>query len=723
MSLVQLSPGALYAGEFRVVRPLSEGGMGAVYVVEQHSTGKQRALKIMHPQLVGDESLRQRFVLEARIGARIESDHVIEVVAAGIDAATGTPWLAMELLQGETLAERVETMGPRHLDEVREVVAQLCHALGAAHRVGIVHRDLKPENVFLAVPRREGVRFVLKVLDFGIAKLVAEAETKQTAAMGSPLWMAPEQADLGDRISPATDVWALGLLVFWMLTGKELWKGAHVESPNAVQLLSEMKFTDLPSASDRAREYGRADRLPPGFDAWFARCVVRAPAARYVDAHAARLGFEEMIGLRTLPTQQPIAGGPAGAPAGNGSAAGQTLSSAHASLRSIPELELAEGTEGPPVKTQASVRRTPPSPIAATQPVGTGSPASAESAPSTAAAPVAEPAPLAIALAPAERVRASSPLPLHGASPAPHRASSPSSHTTARTSYGSRPSSAARRVDGGGTASWWKWAALGAVGLLAVWLVLRVVVSAAERAGSRAVGAPASASATTTASAPAVATIACPPDMVAMAGGVYDGSAGKMTIDPFCIDRTEVTVKAYLECVRQKKCTPAAAKGAWPAPDLSLDALYNKSCNAGRTDRLNHPVNCVDAKQADAYCAAQGRSLPTELQWEWAARGRSERWPYPWGKEPPDNHMCWSQFTRRLGTCAVGEFARGDTPWGVRDLDGDVREWLRAEGSEKDREYCGSDWTDTRASYHALGWCGRIAPTIQSGFIGLRCAQ
>jgi serine/threonine protein kinase len=226
-SLLQLGVDSVFAGDFKVVRPLTEGGMGAVYVVEQISTGKQRALKIMHPQLLHDATMRQRFVQEAKVGARVESDHLCEVVSAGIDAATNTPWMVMELLIGETLEAMVERMGARPKSEVQFVFSQLCHAVGAAHDVGIVHRDLKPENIFLCVPRREGVPYVVKVLDFGIAKLVAESDTRSTQAIGSPLWMSPEQAQTGSVISPATDVWSLGLIAFWMLTGYPFWKGAR----------------------------------------------------------------------------------------------------------------------------------------------------------------------------------------------------------------------------------------------------------------------------------------------------------------------------------------------------------------------------------------------------------------------------------------------------------------------------------------------------------------
>ncbi len=283
--LTQLGPGTVFAQDFRVVRPLSQGGMGAVYVVEQMSTGNQRALKLMHPQLVADTNLRQRFIQEAKIGALIKSDHVVQVVAAGVDVATETPWLAMELLEGSDLARVLEQRGVLPLDQIREIFVQLCHALGAAHAANIVHRDLKPENIFLADSRRAGVPFTVKVLDYGIAKLVADVQTHHTSAMGTPLWMAPEQTESGGRICPATDVWALGLIAFRMLTGRYFWRIANSGEASAMALMREVVFEPMVTASERAAEYGRA--LPPGFDAWFASCASRQIEARFADATSA----------------------------------------------------------------------------------------------------------------------------------------------------------------------------------------------------------------------------------------------------------------------------------------------------------------------------------------------------------------------------------------------------------------------------------------------------
>jgi eukaryotic-like serine/threonine-protein kinase len=224
-ALAQLQPGTVFAGDFRVVQPLKEGGMGAVYVVEQLSTSKPRALKVLLPELVSEPSMRRRFETEARVGARIRSDHVVEVIASGVDAASGVPWLVMELLEGEDLEAYARRRGPIPAAEVSAIVEQLCHALGEAHREGIVHRDLKPENICL---QRHASGVVPKVLDFGLAKVrhgeqrPADSTALGTSAgllIGTLEYMAPEQV-AGDEVSPAWDVWAVTIIAYEMLIGR-----------------------------------------------------------------------------------------------------------------------------------------------------------------------------------------------------------------------------------------------------------------------------------------------------------------------------------------------------------------------------------------------------------------------------------------------------------------------------------------------------------------------
>ncbi len=309
MALEALAPGALFAGDYRVVRPLAAGGMGAVYVAQQISTGKQRALKVMLPGFVAQPDLRRRFEQEARAGANIASEHVVEVYAAGVDPQTGVPYLVMELLVGEDLGTRIRSRGPLAPVEAKLVFDQLSHGLAAAHAAGVVHRDLKPENVFLAQSNRADVAFTVKILDFGIAKLLAEGTSSSTSSVGTPLWLAPEQTD-SRPVTPATDVWSLGLVAFTAITGKYYWR--CTDGPNATvsQVMREILVDPMPFASQRAAALGCA--LPAGFDAWFHRCVARDPTTRFQNAAEAGAGlaalwFNAPAPLTSAPQLVPMA--------------------------------------------------------------------------------------------------------------------------------------------------------------------------------------------------------------------------------------------------------------------------------------------------------------------------------------------------------------------------------------------------------------------------------
>lgn len=269
--------------------------MGAVWVVEQLSTGKLRALKLLHVGMDGAEA-RRRFAQEARVGAQIASEHVVEVVAAGEDGPDGRPWLVMELLEGEDLAARVDRQGRLSIETSAEILAQLCHGLAAAHDARIVHRDLKPENVFLASSRLADRALLVKILDFGIAK-VTSTGVGSTGAIGTPLWMAPEQTDPSGTVTPATDVWALGLLAFHLLTGGSYWVSAYSEEIVPAKLLRELLIEPLEAASARAARLGLTP-LPAGFDSWFARCVARSPSERHANAREAWQALAPLLGVR-----------------------------------------------------------------------------------------------------------------------------------------------------------------------------------------------------------------------------------------------------------------------------------------------------------------------------------------------------------------------------------------------------------------------------------------
>jgi len=301
--------GTLVAGRWRVQRPLTEGGMATVYVAEDTETpGQLCALKIMAPRLLRDEKSRQRFEQEATIGTTLKHPHIVNVLGAGVDEKLESPWIAMELLQGGTIAAVLKERGPLPLEEVRQLFLDFGAAMAAAHTRGVVHRDLKPENVFLEARPSSGLPYTLKVLDFGIAKVRKDVTMKNSQLIGSPLWMAPEQLSAGTNIAPFTDVWPFGLLAFFGLTGKNYWLTANAPAMNLPKLLAEIMAADLITPTARAEQLGVPVSWPATFDAWFLRCVARDPAARFqsVGDAAAELDLA-LSGKASTPAPTPAA--------------------------------------------------------------------------------------------------------------------------------------------------------------------------------------------------------------------------------------------------------------------------------------------------------------------------------------------------------------------------------------------------------------------------------
>ncbi|MCB9597824.1 MAG: protein kinase [Sandaracinaceae bacterium] len=294
MGLIRLARGARFADDFDVLRLVAEGGMGTVYAVHDRVAGETRALKLLLPELIADEKSRRRFTQEAQVASAIESPHVPQVYRGGIDPVTSTPFIVMELLEGEDLRARVGRDGAIPVAEALVLFEQLTHGLDAAHRAGIVHRDLKPGNVYLQ--RDPDGEVMVKLLDFGVAKLLDAHRTSATGtgAVGSPMWMAPEQTSAGGRIAPATDVWALGLLTFYVLTGKMFWASATGHQ-GVTGLLREIHLDPIPPPSERARELGVRVPLPEGYDAWFERAVCREQKLRYRDAGIAMQALRPVL--------------------------------------------------------------------------------------------------------------------------------------------------------------------------------------------------------------------------------------------------------------------------------------------------------------------------------------------------------------------------------------------------------------------------------------------
>ena len=212
--------GTLLKGSYRLERRLGAGGMGEVYLAEHVGIQKKVAIKILGAEYANRPELKERFLREARAAAAIDDEHVIAIHDFG-DTPDGSVFFAMEYLQGEDLAQRIERDGALPWPRAREVALQICGALAAAHARGIIHRDMKPANVFcLDRPGRD----LIKVLDFGIAKLVGPEQgaghglTRTGMLFGTPEYMSPEQAQ-GEAHDHRVDIYALGVILFEMLTG------------------------------------------------------------------------------------------------------------------------------------------------------------------------------------------------------------------------------------------------------------------------------------------------------------------------------------------------------------------------------------------------------------------------------------------------------------------------------------------------------------------------
>ena len=219
------TPTRLIGGRYQITRKIAEGGMGEVFEARHNLSKKKVALKILFPHIGKDEAARQRFLREVSAPAQIGHDGIVEVYDAGFDTQDGSLFVAMEFVDGEPLRDRL-ARGNVPLDQLLDWFEEILDPLAAAHEAGIVHRDLKPENVMLA-KQRNGDE-VIKVLDFGIARDLDESDNNVTQtgiAMGTPHYMAPEQAMSAKGVTPAADVWALGVMLYEALLGRPPFEG------------------------------------------------------------------------------------------------------------------------------------------------------------------------------------------------------------------------------------------------------------------------------------------------------------------------------------------------------------------------------------------------------------------------------------------------------------------------------------------------------------------
>ena len=263
--------GATLGGLYRVERLIGVGGMGRVYQARHGLLNKDFAIKVLPEARADKPAATERFLREARAASKVESDHIVKVVNVDRDEEHRL-FIVMELLEGENLAKRIER-GPLPLEEAIEIARQTGTALQAAHDAGIVHRDLKPENIFLV--KRNGQDFV-KVLDFGISKIKSpeHGDPKLTATdqiVGTPLYISPELARGIETVDHRTDIYALGVIVYEMLTGAPPFTGQ-----NHFQLL----YKHGNEAPDPPSQRSRRANIPAHVEAAVLRALEKEPNAR-----------------------------------------------------------------------------------------------------------------------------------------------------------------------------------------------------------------------------------------------------------------------------------------------------------------------------------------------------------------------------------------------------------------------------------------------------------
>jgi serine/threonine protein kinase len=288
--------GRVLVGRYRLIEPVGHGSQASVWSAEHLALATPVAVKLIDPELAKRPEALERFRREATAAAQLRSAHVVQILDHGVDhGPTGEeqPFIVMEMLEGEDLFSRLDKRHKLTLGETARIVTQVARALTRAHQAGIVHRDLKPENVFL-VPNDD--EEVVKVLDFGVAKLERATRVTMTASgapalVGTPHYMSPEQIRGTDDVDFRTDLWAMGVIGFQCVVGD-----LPFDSKSIGELLLKIATGKPPVPSDVDPS------VPRAFDGWFARSCDRDPSKRF---DSARAQAEALLRVAELSPERP----------------------------------------------------------------------------------------------------------------------------------------------------------------------------------------------------------------------------------------------------------------------------------------------------------------------------------------------------------------------------------------------------------------------------------
>jgi serine/threonine-protein kinase len=589
------------ARRFRIVRRLGTGGMGTVFLAEQVGVGNRPvALKVLNRKLLDDPEFLLRFQAEAGSTGRIHHPNVVTIHESS-QAEDGTPYIAMEFLEGRPLREVLKERGALPVAECAEILQQVARGLNAAHKLGIIHRDLKPDNIFLT--QGDEGELVVKIVDFGIAKLRESATHTLTGmVLGTPAYMSSEQASgmRSDQLDARSDIYSLGIVVYEMLTGRVPF---HSDTP--LGYLRKHMLEDPPPFHAVAPGLP----VPPQLEAVVMKALTKDRDRRYASA----LEFAREF-----------------ARAASASAPSEEL----ASTRMVVEPEIAPREVGATRRVAPTGQATPPSPAPAK------SSAAAEKPPNAAQIP---PPPLPEPQAPKAGPAASAPLPA---------LRPPQFRTTPE------PSGKMKFVIVAGVVL--------IIIAASVWYFSR---PSSETQGRKEAGVN---------PPPVTMERPTPPaGMVYIPGGTFmmgrdnapdpeETPAHSVTVTPFYLEKEPVTQAQYSAFIQKAKgefMVGATRRVAPTSPGAPADA------------QAAWPATNVSEEDAQAYCGSvvPGGRLPTETEWEFAARGTDGRL-YPWGNN--FSPALLNSSDAGLGHPEpVGAHADAASPFGVLDMAGNVWEW------------------------------------------------
>ncbi len=604
--------GQVLDGKYRIDALLGQGGMGSVYRATHILMDHQCAVKVLHSAMLSDPASIPRFQREAKAAARIRHQNAISVNDFGI-TSDNIVYLVMEYFPGRSLREIMRAEGAFSIERTARIVDRVSAALDAAHQQGIVHRDVKPDNVMLReLPNGDDE---VKVLDFGIAKMVDQKSnvdnlTITGTIIGTPHYLSPEQCRAAADLDARSDLYSLAVVTYEMLCGSVPFLAA---TPIAVAM---MHISDEPPTL-----LDRVPDLPPDAEAVIFKALAKKRDDRYPstiefahDFYTAVFGYHpsrDSTGTGGLGTSTAgFSGMPRRTPTDS-------------SLRSTSLMPKAMNTPPGGVNTGAGLPGRNP---------GIG-----------------------------ETVAMSSDIPLPGArhqvTPSPSSMGAVGTDTPATRVYvpgseaAAAPASSSKALLFGGLA----------VVLIAVGVAIAYFAGVFTRPTTVTNAPP-----TTNTSAPANPSEP-PPGMILIPGGTftmgreggdeYEGPPHTVEVKPFLIDATEVTNKQYAEFVQ---ATGYKTPTSWGGGTYKV----------GTGDL---PVDTVDWADARAYADWAKKRLPTEAEWEYAARGTDGRL-YPWGPEWIGGRA-YTADSKLLTLQPVGSAVQGASPFGVLDMCGNVAEW------------------------------------------------